>query len=46
MKKYTADLNITGGGIMETFLGVKMQDESTIKLHLDHYRFTTSGDTG
>ncbi len=38
MGKYIADFNITGGGIMETFLGMEVQQtKSGIKLHLDNY---------
>jgi hypothetical protein len=38
MKKYTADFNVTGGGLMETFLGLEIiQTKHHIKLHLDHY---------
>jgi hypothetical protein len=38
MKKYTADFNVTGGGLMETFLGMEVvQTKHHIKLHLDHY---------
>ena len=40
LRKYSKDFNITGGGLMKTFLGIMMevkQDNKTIKLHLDHY---------
>ena len=38
LRKYSKDLNITGGGPMKTFLGMEVkQDNKTIKLHLDHY---------
>ncbi len=38
MENYIANFNITGGCIMETFLGMEVQQtNSSIKLHLDHY---------
>ena len=38
MKKYSRDFEITGGGLMKTFLGMEVeQDDTGIKLHLDHY---------
>ncbi len=38
MKKYTADFNVTGGDLMETFLGMEViQTKHHVKLHLDHY---------
>ena len=38
LRKYSKDFNITGGGLMKTFLGMEVeQDNKTIKLHLDHY---------
>ena len=38
MKKYTADFLVTGGGLMETFLGMEViQTKHHIKVHLDHY---------
>ena len=38
LRKYSKDFNITGGGLMKTFLGLEVeQDNKTIKLHLDHY---------
>ncbi len=38
MEKYSRDFNITGGGLMKTFLGMKIeQSNRSIKLHLDHY---------
>ena len=38
MMKYSKDFNITGGGLMESFLGMQVeQKDNTIKLHLDHY---------
>ena len=38
MEKYSKDFNITGGGLMETFLGMEFeQSNRSIKLHLDHY---------
>ena len=38
MKKYSSDFEITGGGLMKTFLGMEVeQDDTGIKLHLDHY---------
>jgi hypothetical protein len=37
LRKYSKDFNITGGGLMKTFLGMEVeQDNTTIKLHLDH----------
>ncbi len=37
MEKYSRDLNITGGGLMKTFLGMEIeQSNRSIKLHLDH----------
>ena len=36
MKKYSRDFEITGGGLMKTFLGMEVeQDDTGIKLHLD-----------
>jgi hypothetical protein len=38
MEKYSRDFNITGGGLMETFLGMEFeQSNRSIKVHLDHY---------
>ncbi len=38
MTKYTANFKVTGGGLMETFLGMEViQTKHHIKLHLDHY---------
>ncbi len=38
MEKYSRDFNITGGGLMKTFLGMEIeQSNRSIKLHLDHY---------
>jgi hypothetical protein len=38
MAKYTADFKVTGGGVMETFLGMEVeQTRDSIKFHLDHY---------
>ena len=38
MKKYSSDFEITGGGLMKTFLGMEVeQDDTGIKLHLAHY---------
>ncbi len=38
LRKYSKDFNITGGGLMKTFLGIEVeQDNKTIKLYLDHY---------
>jgi hypothetical protein len=38
MSKYKKDFDITGGGLMETFLGMEVeQSGGTIKLHLDNY---------
>ena len=38
MMKYSKDFNITGEGLMESFLGMQVeQKDNTIKLHLDHY---------
>ena len=38
MEKYSRDFNVTGGGLMKTFLGMEIeQSNRSIKLHLDHY---------
>jgi hypothetical protein len=38
MAKYTKDFQITGGGLMETFLGMQVeQSNGKIRLHLDNY---------
>jgi hypothetical protein len=38
MAKYTKDFQITGGGLMETFLGMQVeQSKGNIRLHLDNY---------
>jgi hypothetical protein len=38
MEKYSSNFNITGGGLMKTFLGMEIeQSNRSIKLHLDHY---------
>ena len=38
MDKYSKDFDITGGGLMETFLGMQVeQSKSTVRLHLDNY---------
>ena len=38
MKKYATDFEITGGGLMKTFLGMEVeQGDAGINLHLDHY---------
>jgi hypothetical protein len=38
MEKYTRDFDITGGGLMETFLGMQVeQSKGRIRLHLDNY---------
>ncbi len=38
LEKYSRDFNITGGGLMKTFLGMEIeQSNRSIKLHLDHY---------
>ena len=38
MAKYSKDFDITGGGLMETFLGMQVeQSENEIRLHLDNY---------
>ncbi len=38
MQKYSRDFNITGGGLMKTFLGMEIeQSNRLIKLHLNHY---------
>ena len=38
MEKYSKDFQITGGGLMKTFLGMEVeQSGKTIKLHLDCY---------
>jgi hypothetical protein len=38
MEKYSRGFNITGGGLMKTFLGMEIeQSNRSIKLHLDHY---------
>ena len=38
LRKYSKDFNITGGGLMKTFLGMEVkQGNKAIKLHLDHY---------
>jgi hypothetical protein len=38
MAKYTKDFQITGGGLMETFLGMQVeQSQGKIRLHLDNY---------
>ncbi len=38
MEKYSKDFNITGGGLIKTFLGMEIeQSNRSIKLHLDHY---------
>ncbi len=37
-EKYSRDFNITGGGLMKTFLVMEIEQSNTsIKLHLDHY---------
>ena len=38
LDKYTKDFDITGGGLMETFLGMQVeQSRKQIRLHLDNY---------
>jgi hypothetical protein len=38
MKKYTKDFQITGDGVMETFLGMQVEEsKGEIRLHLDNY---------
>ncbi len=38
LRKYSKDFNITGGGLMKTFLSMDVEkDKKTIKLHHDHY---------
>ena len=38
LAKYSKDFDITGGGLMETFLGMQVeQSEDEIRLHLDNY---------
>ncbi len=38
MEKYIRDFDITGGGVMETFLGMQVeQPKGQIRLHLDNY---------
>jgi hypothetical protein len=38
LEKYTKDFDITGGGLMETFLGMQVeQSKKAISLHLDNY---------
>ena len=38
LEKYTKDFEITGGGLMETFLGMQVeQSKKAIRLHLDNY---------
>jgi hypothetical protein len=38
LKFYSKDFNITGGGLMEMFLGMEIeQSNRSIKMHLDHY---------
>ena len=38
MMKFSKDFNITGRGLMESFLGMQVeQKDNSIKLHLDHY---------
>ena len=38
MDKYSKDFEITGGGLMKTFLGMEVEQcGKTIKLHLDCY---------
>jgi hypothetical protein len=38
MSNYSKDFDITGGGLMKTFLRMEVeQNDDTIKLHLDHY---------
>jgi hypothetical protein len=38
LRKYSKDLNITGGCLKKTFVGMEVeQDNKTIELHLDHY---------
>ena len=38
MEKYKKDFDITGGGLMETFLGMEVEQSGrVIKLHLDNY---------
>ncbi len=38
MSKYSKDFDITGGGLMKTFLRMEVeQNDEDIKLHLDHY---------
>ena len=38
LEKYTKDFDITGGGLMETFLGMQVeQSKKAIRLHLDNY---------
>jgi hypothetical protein len=38
LDKYTKDFDITGGGLMETFLGMQVeQSRKRIWLHLDNY---------
>jgi hypothetical protein len=37
MEKYSRDFNITRGCLMKTFLGMEIEQNRSIKLHLDHY---------
>jgi hypothetical protein len=40
MEKYTRDFDITGGGLMETFLGIQVEQSKGrlgLRLHLDNY---------
>ncbi len=38
LDKYTKDFDITGGGLMETFLGMQVeQSRKRIRLHLANY---------
>ena len=38
MEKYSKDFQITGGGLMKTFLGMEVEQRGkTTKLHLDCY---------
>ncbi len=38
IEKYTKDFDITGGGLMETYLGIQVeQSPGKIRLHLNNY---------
>ena len=44
LEKYTKDFEITGGGLMETFLGMQVeQSKKAIRLHLDDYIWGAPG---